>query len=377
MKKIAAFIYTLVLSVMMITITSYAEEADIIDELGIDMGSVSDSLPNEVKDKLEENNITADSVDEITAITPADVFKYIFGEIKNKLSYPIKIFAMMLCVITVNAAVNGFSDCLSNKSLEKIYNIVTVLIITSVIAEPISECVELTAETLRSGAEFMICYIPVFSGIAASSGSITSAAAYNTALMLISEAVVWISAEYVMPILSVCMSLGIIEAINPSFQLTSVTESVSKLIKIVLGFVMIIFIGVLSLQSIIGTSADTLGIKAAKYLASNFIPVVGGAVADAYTTIRSSLGILRGGTGFFGIAALFIMTFPVIAEIGIMKLVFDCSDMICGMFGFGNIKIIIKNTSSILAMMLSLMICFTMMLIISTALLMSMGLNMY
>lgn len=377
MKKIAAFIFTLVLSLAIIAVTAYAEENAITDELDIDMRPVSDSLPDDVKGKLEENNITADSVDEITSITPADVFAYVWDEVKHKASYPVRVFAMMLCVITVNAAVNGFSDCLSNKSLERIYNMVTVLIITSVISEPVSECVALTAETLRSGAEFMICYIPVFSGIAASSGSITSAAAYNTALMLISEAVVWISAEYVMPVLSVCMSLGIIEAINPSFQLTSVTEGISKLVRIALGFVMIIFIGVLSLQSIIGTSADTLGIKAAKYLASNFIPVVGGAVADAYTTIRSSLGILRGGTGFFGIAALFFMTVPVIVEIGIMKLIFDCSDMICSMFGFGNIKIIIKNTSSILAMMLSLMICFTMMLIISTALLMSMGMNMY
>lgn len=377
MKKIAAFIFTLVLSLAIIAVAAYAEENAITDELDIDMRPVSDSLPDDVKGKLEENNITADSVDEITSITAADVFAYVWDEVKHKASYPVRVFAMMLCVITVNAAVNGFSDCLSNKSLERIYNMVTVLIITSVISEPVSECVALTAETLRSGAEFMICYIPVFSGIAASSGSITSAAAYNTALMLISEAVVWISAEYVMPVLSVCMSLGIIEAINPSFQLTSVTEGISKLVRIALGFVMIIFIGVLSLQSIIGTSADTLGIKAAKYLASNFIPVVGGAVADAYTTIRSSLGILRGGTGFFGIATLFFMTVPVIVEIGIMKLVFDCSDMICSMFGFGNIKIIIKNTSSILAMMLSLMICFTMMLIISTALLMSMGMNMY
>lgn len=377
MKKISAFIFTLVLSLIMISMTVYAEDNEITDELGIDVASVGDSLPNDVKGELEKRNITVDSIDEITSITPADVLAYIWDEIKCKLNYPMKIFTMMLCVITVNAAVNGFSDCLSNKSLEKIYNMVTVLIITSVISEPISECVNLTAETLRSGAEFMICYIPVFSGIAASSGSIASAAAYNTALMLISDAVVWVSAEYIMPVLSVCMSLGIIEAVNPSFQLTSVTESVSKLVKIALGFVMIIFIGVLSLQSIIGTSADTLGTKAAKYLASNFIPVVGGAVADAYSTIRSSLGILRGGTGFFGIAALFFMTFPVIAEIGIMKLVFDCSDMICSMFGFGNIRIIIKNTSSILAMMLCLMICFTMMLIISTALLMSMGLNMY
>lgn len=53
---------------------------------------------------------------------------------------------------------------------------------------------------------------------------------------------------------------------------------------------MTVFTGLLSIQSIVGTSADTLGVKAAKFVVSNFVPIVGSAVADAYTTMRSGLG---------------------------------------------------------------------------------------
>ena len=380
MKRTISAVIAVLICLFWCICTAYAEDADInavTNELGIDIGSIESGISDELKDKLAENNITTDNTDELVNVTAGDVFKYILDEIKSKIKYPMRLFSSLICIIVVNAAVNGFSDCLSNKSLEKIYNMVTVLIVTSIISGPIADSVALTSETLTSGAEFMMCYIPVFSGIVASSGSITSAAAYNTALMLAAEAAVWIAAEYIMPVLSVCMSLGIIEAVNPSFGLTSVTDAIAKGVKFILGFVMTIFIGLLSLQSIIGTSADSLGIKAAKYLASNVIPVVGSAVADAYTTIKSSLGILRGGTGFFGIAAIFYIVMPVIIELGLMRVVFMCSEMLCEMLNFGNIRIVIKNTSSVLSMMLSLIICFAMMLVISTAILMSLGLNMY
>lgn len=346
-------------------------------EIGIDIESVEEGIPDNVGEKLRENDITPDNTEQIVSVTAADVIGYIIDEAKNRLKAPVRLLASLVCVIFANAAVNGFGGCLSNRSLEKIYNMVTVLVVTSIISDPVSECVAMTSETLNSGAEFMMCYIPVFSGIAASSGSVTSAVAYNTALMMISEAAVWISAQYIMPVLSVCMSLGIIEAVNPSVKLSTLTQGISGGVKFLLGFIMTIFIGLLSLQSIIGTSADTLGIKAAKYLVSNCVPVIGGAVADAYTTIKSSLGILRGGTGFFGIAAVFFIVMPVIIEIGLMRAVFLCAEMVCDMLDFGNIKVIIKNTSGVLSMMLSLVICFSMMLIISTALLMSIGLHSY
>lgn len=77
---------------------------------------------------------------------------------------------------------------------------------------------------------------------------------------------------------------------------------------------MTVFTGLLSIQSIVGTSADTLGVKAAKFVVSNFVPIVGSAVADAYTTMRSGLGLLRGATGAFGIIALCVTLLPPILE---------------------------------------------------------------
>ncbi|MGN0586265.1 MAG: hypothetical protein ACI4JF_03180, partial [Oscillospiraceae bacterium] len=171
------------------------------------------------------------------------------------------------------------------------------------------------------------------------------------------------------------MALGIIEAVNPSFRLTTLTDFITKAVRFILGFIMVIFIGLLSLQSIIGTSADTLGVKAAKYLAANCIPVIGSAVADAYTTIKSSLGILRGGTGFFGVAVIFLTVVPPLTELIVMRAALAIAQVIGELFGVKNMDILLKNASSVLSMLFSVMVCFSVMFIVSTAIMMLIGLN--
>ena len=171
------------------------------------------------------------------------------------------------------------------------------------------------------------------------------------------------------------MAMGIIEAINPDFRLSGITEGVKKAVTFIIGFIMIIFIGLMSLQSIIGASADTLGVKAAKYMVSNWIPFVGGAIADTYTTVKHSLGLLRGGTGFLGIAAIFVMVVPPLIEIISMRMIFSAADIISDLFGISQMKILLKNTGWILSITLSILMCFAVMLIISTTILMLVGLN--
>lgn len=347
-------------------ITACAE--DIADELDIDMDSIQNST-------AEEYGITPDNTEVMTELSPKEVFAYILETLADKVKYPIKVLAALTAVIFAGSLISGIGDGLSSKPLERVYGIVSVLVCTGVVSAPVSKCIDTTAKTIISGSEFMIGYIPVYAGIIATSGGVTSAVSYNTILLLVAEAAARLATDCIVPAMSVCMALGIIEAVNPSFRLTTLTDSITKAVKFILGFIMVIFIGLLSLQSIIGTSADTLGVKAAKYLAANCIPVIGSAVADAYTTIKSSLGILRGGTGFFGVAVIFLTVVPPLTELIVMRAAIAIAQVIGELFGVKNIDILLKNASSVLSMLFSVMVCFSVMFIVSTAIMMLIGLN--
>lgn len=357
-------------------VTASAENGiNIADELDIDTEGINENLTSEVKEFFEENNISPDDPETMTEITPKDVFKYVWEQFKSALKRPFKVFASIMAVILIAAFIESMEDSMSNKSLSKIFGVICVLISVGIISGSISESLKTAAEALNEGGNFMLGYVPVFAGITASSGSVSSAVSYNMLLLLVAETSVQLSGNLIIPVLSVCMAMGIVESINPDFHLSGITEAVKNVVTFALGFVMTIFIGLLSLQSIVGASADTIGVKAARFMVSNCIPVVGGAIADTYATVKSSLGLLRGGAGFFGIAAIFIIIVPPILEAAAMKLMLTAVNIVSELFGVAQIKILIKNSNWIITIVFCILICFSVMFIISTAILMLVGLN--
>ena len=375
MKKIICiFVFTVIY--MLSPLRVYAkEQADITTELGIDTQSIDDNLTPEARQFINDNKISVENTDAMIEITPSEVFVYIWDTFREKLIKPLKILISLLAVMLISILVNNMEDSLSNKSISGMFGVISVLISVGLISSSVSDCINTASEVLSSGSQFMIGYVPVFAGITASSGSITSATAYNLLVILVSQWSTQLFSDIIVPILSLCMAMGIIEAINPDFRLSGITEGVKKAVTFIIGFIMIIFIGLMSLQSIIGASADTLGVKAAKYMVSNWIPFVGGAIADTYTTVKHSLGLLRGGTGFLGIAVIFVMVVPPLIEIISMRMIFSAADIISDLFGIPQMKILLKNTGWILSIILSTLMCFSVMFIISTTMLMLIGLN--
>lgn len=374
MKKIA-FMVPLVFALMFFLFIPVYAEDDLASEIGVDISALDEIVPYDAENYIADKGISADNVDAVKEISPSDVIEFMAGQVKDKIKYPLRLLVMLFAVIIAGSIVENFGSCIDNKSVSSVYGTVCVLIAVGIIADPIVKCVKTTSDTLYSGSDFVTSYIPVFSGIMASSGCITSASAYSAVMVIFSDFVTVAAANYLMPLVSICTALGIIQSINGAFDIASITDMISKAVKVILGLIMTVFIGLLSLQSIIGASADTIGVKAAKYLASNCIPVIGGAVADAYTTLKASLGILRGGVGFFGIAVIFVSVAPALIEVVLVKLSFCIAEIISGIFGIKGIKTLLHNSSSVLSMVISLLVCFGMMLIISTAVMMMTGLD--
>lgn len=375
MKKLIFVFLAFILCAAAFGINASAQDSSAADELGIDTSGLEENLTPEFRDIIEEKKLTPDNTEAMTEITPREVLRYVWEQFKTAVKKPLKTFASLTAVILIAAVIEGMGDSIADKSLSKIFGAICVMLSVGIISASVSESLSEAAAALDSGGTFMIGYVPVFAGITASSGSVTSAVAYNMLVLLVAETAVQLSGEVIIPALSVCMAMGIVEAINPDFHLSGITEAVKNVVSFALGFIMTIFIGLLSLQSIVGASADTLGVKAAKFMVSNCIPVVGGAIADTYATVKSSLGLLRGGVGFFGIAAIFVMILPPILEIASMKLIFTAAGVISELFGVSQVKVLIKNTNWILSTVFSILICFSVMLIISTAILMLVGLN--
>ncbi|MDD6991078.1 MAG: hypothetical protein PUI48_04545 [Oscillospiraceae bacterium] len=376
MKKILLAIITAVLMLMLFSFSVSAEEIsldDLAEEYGIN--EISEALPYDAENFLRDKGISPDDPDSITKLTPKTVISYMWEKLKYSAAAPVRLFGIVLSVIILGAASGAAADSLGNKGSIGLYRTITVMIAIILTVPSMETCIKNAAQTLKSGSEFMLCYVPVFAGISAAAGNAASSLSYNAIVLLIAEISVNIASDMLMPVISVCMAMNIIDAVNPTFSLSSVTGLMKKMTTLLLGFGMTVFTGLLSIQSIVGASADTLGVKAAKFVVSNFVPVVGSAVADAYSTMRSGLGLLRGAAGAFGIIALCVTLLPPVLETLCLYLAMTAGEAAAEMFGVKELGTFFKGTASVLSLTAAVLACFGVMFVISTVILMAAGLG--
>jgi stage III sporulation protein AE len=377
-KKIMLFIVIVFCMVIMGQINVSAEEyndtfSDIVHKSGVDM--LDDDLSVNTESFFDENNISADNPESILDIGIEDIFSEILDEIKENIYLPFKLFSSLTAVTMLSSLAGSLGSTIRNNSSSKVFNMVCVLVSVSVISEPVSRCFYNCAENIRAGAVFMTGFVPVFSGITASGGGVSSALSYSTLIFTISQIAIHLADSVLIPVLSMCTALSIVDAVSPAVSLSALISGFQKFTTRFLGFIMMIFTGLISIQSIVGTSADNLAVKTGKYMVSNFVPVVGSAVSDAYTTLKSSMILLRSGTGSFGIIAILITILPAAVYSALYYLSVKSAFIISDMFGEKSLSKLYMNISSVLSVVFSVTVCFAVIMIISTAVVMMVGMG--
>jgi len=130
---------------------------------------------------------------------------------------------------------------------------------------------------------------------------------------------------------------------------------------------MVIFIGLLSLQTSISASSDTLTMRASKYIVSSGVPIVGSAVSEAYSSVSASINIVKNTFGTFGIICLAFCALPPVVSAFLIYISTKSAAFIAEAFEIKELKAFFNDASAVMSIALAAIICFYTMAIISTA----------
>ena len=359
MKKIIATVI-IVLAVMFTPQGVYADSEEqnneyydrLISEINEGLSFEGDE---DVKTVLEDNNITLEDPSSAANISASDVIKHIFESFTAALRSPLIMLgkitaATMLCVLVRSMSAEG--------TVDKVFTLICVLTTVLVISDTVTDSLYSVKTSMKQMNRFMMSYIPIFSSVATAGGS--AAAGADTILV---------------PFLSAVLAVTLVSAINPSLDLGSLAESVKKLVIWVLGIVMTLFTGLLSIQSFAGAAADNLSARAVKFAASSFIPVIGGSVSEAYSAVKGSIGVIRTSVGVIGVIIMSVIVAKPLLTLLAVKLAVWIGATINDIFGISNSGGLLKSINSVLSIGVSILAAYSIMFVISTSVVIMTAMN--
>ena len=97
----------------------------------------------------------------------------------------------------------------------------------------------------------------------------------------------------VLPLLMVTALIECVNYLSDQYKLSNLAGVLKQTGMVVLGLTLVIFIGVISIQSVVGSVADGITLRTAKYATATFIPVVGKMFADTVELVMGASLLIK------------------------------------------------------------------------------------
>jgi len=205
----------------------------------------------------------------------------------------------------------------------------------------------------------------------AASGMTLTSASYSALELAAAEAVSQLSSMFFVPLTGLIMMVTLLSSVSDNVNSAKIISLLKKIISIVLGVLSTVFVGLVTIKGALASSADSVSVKGIKLLAGNTIPIVGGAIGDAYTSVLGSLNLIKGTVGAFGIFAIAAVNIPVITEMLLWMIAVNICSALCGLLGEENAAKVLDGVSGVLSLTNTITVFSAVVFILSTGIILS------
>ncbi|MEE1075474.1 MAG: hypothetical protein U0K93_08360 [Acutalibacteraceae bacterium] len=333
-------------------------------------GELEGYLPEETREYFKDNNIDPLKSGWTDSLEPKNVFTHILSFLKSGAKGPFASGSVIIAIILVSSALNGM-DIKGASSVATGYA-VSLTAAASVIT-PIFSVISAGANALKGCAAFMVAFVPVFAVIVASSGATATSASMSGLLLGACQAVNLIADFVIMPLMGGYLAISIASNVSPLVENSGLASGIKKICYWVMSLLTTVFLGILSIQTAVNASADTLSLKTAKFIIGSSVPMAGTALSEALTTVTASMGMLKTTVGIYGVIACAAVFLPILAELVLWRITFNITATISDLMSVPKISSVLRSADTVLSVLIGIILLTAAMFIISLGVVLAAG----
>ena len=262
----------------------------------------------------------------------------------------------------------SISESLENKSISQITYYVQYILIVTLIMSNFADIINLAKNTIQNLVGFSYSLLPILLTLMMTTGSIASASAVQPVILFLITFIGNIITTFLLPLILIGTALSIVSKISDKVQIDKLAKYFKSSVVWILGIVLTIFVGVLSLEGSLTISVDGITAKTAKAAVSNFIPVVGKILGDAVDTVIGCSNILKNAVGIVGVIVVIGICIMPIIKLAILTITYYVASAVCQPIADDKIVSLLSGMGDTFKVLLAMLISVSVMLIIGITL---------
>ena len=183
--------------------------------------------------------------------------------------------------------------------------------------------VRAAGDTAQDCQNYLIAFVPVYSGIAAAGGQTAGALVYSGMFFAMAQFLAAVIGKLLLPVLEIYFCFAACACVWGSRAVEEAAALFSKCLHWLLKVCGAVFSFVLGLQSVLAGTADSAALRTGKSVLQGAVPVVGDAAAAALTGAAAAVQLLKGSLALAALLALGASFTPILLHCLLYSLAFS------------------------------------------------------
>ena len=364
------------LFVFFISPISYAEEETASQEEILSSQQDSLNISSFIKEAQKYTTDTFEDLDlgnlfssAITGNVDNEMLLKAFSKIIGKeVVSCINVLGSIIIIIVIHSILKSISEGLENKSISQITYYVQYILIVTLIMKNFADILTMVRTSIDSLVGFMNSLVPLLITLMLTTGNIASAGITEPIILFIITFIGNFITTVLIPFILIANVLGIVSKVSPRVQVDKLAKFFNSSVVWVLGIVLTIFVGVLSVEGSLSSTVDGITAKTAKAAVTNFIPVVGKILGDAVDTVIGCSNVLKNAVGIVGVIVIICICIGPIIKLAVLMALYYLAGAICQPIADEKIVKLLDQMGDTFKMLLAIMCSVSVMLIVGTTL---------
>ena len=268
------------------------------EELQKYLDTLSDFRGIDIKEKLSRL-VTGDFSLDYSSLMNS-VISFVWEEAKVMLPA----FAVILAVVVLCGVLNSAKSSFLNSTLSEIIELAGYLSVGAVVLSCLISVLEAGFGSINGMKKQMDIVYPILLTLMAASGGTVSAGVFRPAVAFMSGGITNLFTSVVLPTSVAVVVLAFVGNLSANVRTVRLGELFKSFNKWIVGLSLGLFSLFLTIQGISSAQYDGLSLRAAKYVISGSVPIVGGFLSGGLDVVLAGSAIIKNAVGSFAVFLL-------------------------------------------------------------------------
>lgn len=223
------------------------------------------------------------------------------------------IFVTIMVISILGSILSGLSSGFLKKETTEIIGYVCYAAVVITLLASLVPLIDGVRGTIAMIKELSLVLFPIMLTLMTALGGVVSVGIYRPMLAIFATGIIGVVDGVILPFFIAALVMTVVGNIASNIKLGKLTEFFKSSAGWLLGVMFSLFLSLVTMQGLTGSTVDKLSVSAAKFAISSYVPVLGGYLSDGFDLVLASCVIVKNAVGFTGVLLLLgVILMPII-----------------------------------------------------------------